>query len=285
MKNRYRNLGSALKMIMIAALAFILLIGCVGEELPDTVGDEDTSDTGEIVDVEQIVFDKGLYRPNQDALTEQVKQWIEYSRTIPAVQETIIEGNRYLLITAGSKPTPGYGVQAEEVVPLDGVLEVRVVFTEPNEDDILPQVTTYPFDLVILEDSNTPLQFVNVNDPDFYFMTLYGKETIERPFIASNEWIHLHSPVADQEVEDSIYVSGMANVFEGTVNYELLADAETVIDAGYMQATMGSWGYFEQQIRVPGDFNGERVTLAIYSESPKDGSKLFLIEIPLKIKK
>ncbi len=296
MKNKQFDFIAVFKLVVVAILATVVLIGC--EQLPGTEGDNGEGE------VEQISFDKGFYRPELDSLSERIDQWIEYSQVIPAVQETVIDGNRYLLITAGSKPTPGYGVQVQEIVSLDDTLEVRVVFTKPNEEDILAQVITFPFDIVILEDRDTPLTFVNVDNPDDYFMTLVGKETIDRPFVASNEWIHLFSPEANEVLDGSINVSGVASVFEGTVNYELLAGAEVtereivdadsgdtdstndraVLDTGFMQAAMGSWGYFEKQINIPEGFDGKQLTLVVYSESAKDGSKLFPIEIPLKIK-
>jgi hypothetical protein len=46
-------------------------------------------------------------------------------------------------------------------------------------------------------------------------------------------------------------------------------------------AAMGDWGYFEEEIPVPADVKANRLVLQLYSVSAKDGSKMFVVEIPL----
>jgi len=44
---------------------------------------------------------------------------------------------------------------------------------------------------------------------------------------------------------------------------------------------MGDWGYFQEAIPVPADLDASRLVLQLYSESAKDGSKMFVVNIPL----
>jgi hypothetical protein len=54
-----------------------------------------------------------------------------------------------------------------------------------------------------------------------------------------------------------------------------------VLHKGFTTAAMGDWGYFEEEIPVPADYNGDRLILQLYSVSGKDGSKMFIVDIPL----
>jgi hypothetical protein len=110
---------------------------------------------------------------------------------------------------------------------------------------------------------------------------VHGLGTIEQPIVASSDWIKIFSPKPDKQVEGTIFLSGIACVFEGTVNYELLTEDGNILCRGFTTGTMGDWGYFEETIPVPPDTDGGRVVLQLYSASAKDGSKMFVVDIPL----
>ncbi len=76
----------------------------------------------------------------------------------------------------------------------------------------------------------------------------------------------------------------MANVFEGTVNFELLTKERELLSSGFTTAAMGDWAYFEEEIPVPKGLNFDQLVLQLYSLSMKDGSKMFVVEIPLSLK-
>ena len=44
---------------------------------------------------------------------------------------------------------------------------------------------------------------------------------------------------------------------------------------------MGDWGYFEEEFPLPADIDTDRLVLQLYSASMKDGSKMFVVDIPL----
>jgi len=245
------------------------------------VPDGTNGDIGKELD--DIVFKDGYYRPSVEQLPAEIKAWIEYSKEIEVVQEQQFEGNRYILITSGTKPTGGYGVEIQEVAADQGELGVKVKFTEPNPDHMVTQVITYPYDIVIVENNELPLSFIDVDNPDKYFMGLLFMDAIDRPIVASGGWINLFTPEPNSQIQDTIKLTGIANVFEGTVNYEVVSEAGEVLLSGYTTASMGDWAYFEEDIKLPSDIgNHKNISLEVYSESAKDGSKMYVIQIPLK---
>lgn len=232
----------------------------------------------------EIVFKGGFYRPVPGELPEEITAWIDYSREIPCVQEKYHNGHRYVLVTEGMKPTGGYGVEVEEVVEREDKLELVVRSYAPKPGQMVTEALTYPYDLIILENKELPLAFTDVDDPDRYFMNLIDMETIDKPIAAGSEWIKVFSPAPGEEVAGTINLTGIANVFEGTVSYELLADNGEVLDSGFTMAAMGDWAYFREEIPVPEEAGSGPLTLQLYSVSMKDGSKMFVVEIPLIVK-
>ncbi len=230
---------------------------------------------------EENEFENSFHRPDFDSLPEEISNWISCSLEIPSVQEKMHDGHRFVLITEGMKPSGGYEVEVKEVVEGPDGLEVKVRFTAPKEGEAVDTVITSPFDLIIVEDNKLPLTFVDVDDPDRYFMKVHGLETIEQPIVASSDWIKIFSPKPDEQVEGAISLSGIACVFEGNVSYELLTEDNDVACSGFTMAAMGDWGYFEEEIPVPADVEANRLVLQLYSVSAKDGSKMFVVEIPL----
>ncbi|MGI6575094.1 MAG: Gmad2 immunoglobulin-like domain-containing protein [bacterium] len=241
---------------------------------------EESVSSGDLT--EEIVFQQGFFRPDLNKLPVEITHWINCSREIPAVQERNYDGYRYVLITEGMKPTGGYGVEVEAVVKHTDKLEVKINSTAPEEGQVVTEAITYPFDLIIVEETELPLSFTDVNDPDRYFMQVLGMEAgINRPIVAASEWIKVFTPQPNAKVAETISLTGIANVFEGTVSYELLTEDNEVLHSGFTTAAMGDWAYFAVEIPVPEELETEQLKLQLYSVSMKDGSKMFVINIPL----
>ncbi|NLB81002.1 MAG: protease complex subunit PrcB family protein [Clostridiaceae bacterium] len=228
-----------------------------------------------------IIFKNGFYRPDFESLPEEISNWINFSREISAVQEKIYNGYRYVLVTEGKKPSGGYGVEAVEVLVGPDSLVVKVKSFAPKKGEAVDTVITSPFDLIIVENSELPLTFADVNDPDRYFMKVLGLKAIEQPIVASSDWIKIFRPRPHELIKGAIYLSGIACVFEGTVNYDLLTEDGNILCSGFTTGTMGDWGYFQQNIPLPADIDAGLLVLRLYSASAKDGSKMYVVDIPL----
>ncbi|WP_350344070.1 Gmad2 immunoglobulin-like domain-containing protein [Proteinivorax tanatarense] len=237
-------------------------------------------DNGEFT--EEIEFSQGFYRPDYSNLPQEIVSWVKYSQNIPVVQEKEYKGYRFLLITEGKKPTGGYDIEVEGVKEAEQRLNIEVNVAEPGPGEGATTAPTYPFDLVILENNELPFYVRDSEDTDKYFMRLVGLQELDRHIVAGSEWIKIFSPSPNENVKDSFNLTGIASVFEGTVNYELISEDGKSVYEGFTTAAMGDWGYFKEEISIPAEVEDQQLTLQLYSRSMKDGSKMFKVEIPLQ---
>ncbi|MBU9713025.1 Gmad2 immunoglobulin-like domain-containing protein [Evansella tamaricis] len=109
------------------------------------------------------------------------------------------------------------------------------------------------------------------------------KDEFDQGFVAENEAFKIYSPDPNTEVENQVIVHGFARVFEGTVHYEL-EDGHYLFDSGFTTTSDGTpeWGEFDIIIDL-GEVPNGYVTLILYEESAKDGSRQNEISIPLKV--
>ncbi len=99
----------------------------------------------------------------------------------------------------------------------------------------------------------------------------------EKSFIADSGSIKI---IKFLDWNRSVYVTGLARVFEATINYALETEAGEVLDEGFMTATAGgpAWGEFNILIN---DIPEKAHYLAIFSISAKDGTRQFEIKLEL----
>jgi len=99
--------------------------------------------------------------------------------------------------------------------------------------------------------------------------------------------ILVESPLPFQEVTSPLRVTGTANTFEATFNYELTDTDGLIVDQNFVTATSGTgtrgtFDFTTGPFTVPFDGIG---SLIVFELSAKDGSRINLVEIPLKMGK
>jgi germination protein M len=99
--------------------------------------------------------------------------------------------------------------------------------------------------------------------------------------------ILVESPLAMDEVSSPLHVFGTANTFEANFQYELTDTDGRIVDENFVTATSGTGtrGTFEfvtDDYEVPFDGVG---ALIVFEHSAKDGSRINLVEIPLRMKR
>jgi germination protein M len=113
-----------------------------------------------------------------------------------------------------------------------------------------------------------------------------GEESYTRAdFEGFTPAILVESPVAFEEVGNPLRVTGTANTFEATFEYELTDTDGRIVDESFVTATSGSG------TRGTFDFTTDRYTvpfegvgsLIVFERSAKDGSRINLVEIPLRM--
>jgi Immunoglobulin-like domain of bacterial spore germination/Sporulation and spore germination len=107
-----------------------------------------------------------------------------------------------------------------------------------------------------------------------------GRRAFERQTPA----ILVESPLPDEQVESGFEVSGTANTFEATFNYELKDEAGKVLRKNFVTATSGSGTRGTFRFTVPYKLdNAQQGTLVVFELSAADGSRINESEIPLEL--
>lgn len=113
-----------------------------------------------------------------------------------------------------------------------------------------------------------------------------GGETYSRSdFEEQTPSVLVESPLAFEDVTSPITATGTANTFEATFHYTLTDTDGLIVDENFVTATSGTGtrGTFEfttDEYTVPFDGIG---SLIVFERSAEDGSKMNIVEIPLRM--
>ena len=96
--------------------------------------------------------------------------------------------------------------------------------------------------------------------------------------------ILVESPLSFDDVTSPVHAFGTANTFEATFSYELTDTDGVIIEEDFVTATSGTGtrGTFEFTVPFEVDFDGVG-SLIVFERSAKDGSRINLVEIPLRM--
>ena len=97
--------------------------------------------------------------------------------------------------------------------------------------------------------------------------------------------ILVESPLPFEDVTSPLRVTGTANTFEATFSYELTDTDGLIVDENFVTATSGTgtrgtFDFTTKPYTVPFDGVG---ALIVFERSAKDGSRINLVEIPLRM--
>jgi germination protein M len=160
------------------------------------------------------------------------------------------------------------GTEILEVTVDDGVAKVELSAELPDEP--LAQVVY------------TLTQFATVESVD-----IQGNEVTRADFEDVTPAILVESPLAFEEVTSPLHVTGTANTFEANFQYELTDTDGLIVDENFVTATSGTgtrgtFDFTTDEFTVPFDGIGE---LIVFESSAEDGSRINLVEIPLRMTK
>ncbi len=102
----------------------------------------------------------------EEELPAEIEGWIEENKYGFGGHTHVYDDQLYILATYGERPTGGYSVEITEIVEKEDQLEVSVHYTAPEEGEPVTQAITYPYDLVIVEETELPVDFVTTGDDD-----------------------------------------------------------------------------------------------------------------------
>ena len=132
--------------------------------------------------------------------------------------------------------------------------------------------TTYELAL----DDQRPWRVALLSNPDRLVVDIGG--------IASsiNKTIAVYAP-RPGEAGRQFTVSGLSRTFEATTAWRVVDAAKRVVASGNTTASRGTsavWGTYQISVQLPATASGN-VTLEVYWASPRDGSDMDVVQIPL----
>ncbi len=227
------------------------------------------------------------FRPEAGSLPAEVATWVENSLPLDAGQVMAAGNITYALVTWGSQPERSK-VEIVEAAPVEdgaGTVQVTVRYT-PSPLSAIPPEPYRPYDLIALNVANAQVAWVVDGNPDGRVAQILGGVAVE-PIVGDSRSIKVFEPAPGTTQNSPFALRGLSNVFEGTVNYKIIADkglpSETVIAWGYATGAMGDWGLYETEITFPHEAAYMPAILEVFWYSPMDGSQCDLIEIPLTL--
>jgi len=102
---------------------------------------------------------------------------------------------------------------------------------------------------------------------------------------ATSDSVAVYSPRAGTTTGRTVTVTGAARAFEAHVNWRIKDSAGREVGNGFMSASIfgPTWGTFDTSVTIPANVSGN-VTLEVFWPSPKDGSELGLVQVPLTVR-
>lgn len=94
--------------------------------------------------------------------------------------------------------------------------------------------------------------------------------------------IVVDAPLMNDTLGPAFTFRGLANVFEGTVNFELLDAAGKRLKEGFATGAMGFWGQFAERVNITIPVAG-RGTFIAFTYSPEDGRRRDVTTIPVHL--
>ncbi len=160
------------------------------------------------------------------------------------------------------------GTELESLTIDGGVASVRLS-EQPTQDDALAQIVY------------TLTQFPTVTRVDLGADAPVGRADFENETPA----ILVESPLPSEEVEPGFEVTGTANTFEATFEYELKDAAGKVLTKDFVTATSGSGTRGTFEFTVPYEVaEPQEGTLTVFEVSAANGSRTHESSIPLRLR-
>ena len=148
-------------------------------------------------------------------------------------------------------------------------------------------VATVELDTELTPELRAQLVYTLTQFPTVESVEIDGASYTRGDFEDQTPSVLVESPLPFEEVSGPVQAEGTANTFEATFNYELTDTDGRIVDENFVTATSGTGtrGTFEfttDDYEIPFDGIG---SLIVFERSAEDGSKIHIVEIPLRMSK
>lgn len=250
-----------MKPVLVLVVAVLFAAGCGGGESTSTETDTTTAPAETTALSVYWLRDGKVWPALRDVPeTEAV--------AMAAIEELLVGPTDQESADLGSSTSVPVGTELDGLEIAAGV--ARIDLSSELSDPALAQVVY------------TLTQFPTVESVEIQEQT-YARADFENQTPA----VLVESPLPFEEVSSPLRVTGTANTFEATFNYELIDPEGKIIGKNFVTATSGTgtrgtFDFTTDPFTVPFDGVGE---LIVFELSAKDGSRIHVVEIPLRMKK
>jgi hypothetical protein len=172
------------------------------------------------------------------------------------------------------------GPSAEETENLGAMTAIRHPTPGISKLSISDGVATYDPAAPLNERAKAQVVYTLTQFPSIKTVVIAGKRYTRADFEDQTPLILVESPLAFEEVTTPLRVTGTANTFEATFEYELKDSQGKVVDSNFVTATSGTGtrGTFDFTTKAADDV----ASLVVFERSANDGSRINEVEIPLQ---
>jgi germination protein M len=148
-------------------------------------------------------------------------------------------------------------------------------------------VALVQYDVQIVDEALAQVVYTLTQFPTVERVEIQERIVTRADFEDETPAILVESPLSFEEVSSPLRVTGTANTFEANFQYELTDTDGRIVDQNFVTATSGTgtrgtFDFTTDAFTVPFDGVGE---LIVFESSAKDGSRINLVEIPLRMKR
>ncbi len=249
----------ALVLVALAGACSLLVVGCGGDD------EADATDTDMVT---------------LPALTDGRVYWLREGQVWPAARSygvTDIEDAALASLFEG--PT------AQEEADLD--FTTAIPATDAPGVMIEDGVATFDTDVVVSDGALAQIVYTLTQFPTVDAVEIIGVSYTRADFEDQTPPVLVESPLPFEAVTSPLRATGTANTFEANFNYELTDTDGLIVDEDFVTATSGTgtrgtFDFTTKPYTVPFDGIG---ALIVFEHSAKDGSRMNVVEIPLRMSK
>jgi len=246
------------KRALLLAVAVALLLAACG-------GDDGTSAT-ETTTTSALTADGRVY-------------WLLDGKVWPAARELETPGVASAALEelfAGPSEQEQADLEFETALPDD---------VEPSEVTIEEGVAAVEPDTELTAAAKAQIVYTLTQFPTVQSVEIDGTSYTRADFEDQTPPVLVESPLPFEEVASPLRVTGTANTFEATFNYELTDTDGRIVDENFVTATSGTgtrgtFDFTTDEYEIPFDGIG---SLIVFERSAEDGSRIHIVEIPLRM--
>ena len=108
---------------------------------------------------EEKVKDADFTVVGQENIPEQLMEMINDKKEEPFKITYSDKTNLYIVVGYGAQPTSGYSISVKEFYESENNFYLKTLLKGPSKTDVVNQEITYPYIVLMLEDTGKPIRF------------------------------------------------------------------------------------------------------------------------------